>query len=418
MKKIAIIGGGIGGLTAAYLLHSSHDITLYEKSNRLGGNAYTHQTKTEEVLDIAVGSVLGRVAENFLRLLREVNAPMVRQPKASLMSLYDLKTGKGMYPSFFNLKAMAVQGLSMVKVLPSYVRTLIFNRRAVRLLDQGRLEGVSVGEMFDLLPGLSRFEQLIVMAPFCLLSSMAYAEVLEGPAEYFVGKMKAHAIFNPFVTMVENHFPKNFTRSYVDALADHFRDKVVLNANIEKVTRSDDRVRVEMADGDVFLYDDVVFACNADQTLRLIGDPTPEETRLLGSWKYRDVTMVVHRDHTHSPRRVLCQPWNCIQSASNGTPHFSISYATWLLSPGVENKGTYISTQHAGFPINEELVDCRRTFRVPFYDFSAFAAMKELPRLNGKKHSYFCGSHFGYGLHGDAVNSAVRVARDLGVMWG
>lgn len=418
MKKIAIIGGGIGGLTAAYLLNPSYDITLFEKENRLGGNAYTLQTNTGETLDIAVGSVLDRVACNFLKLLNDLNVPMVRQPKASLLSIHDLETGEGFYPTFLSLKGLFAQNFSLLRSAPSFIKIPFFNHKAVNLLDEGKLEGLSVENMFSLLPPLSKFETLIVMAPFCLLSSMCYKEVLKGPAEYFVGKMKAHGKFNPLLTLLGNYFPKNFTRSYIDALTSRFQDKVVLNANIATVIRDKERVQIKMTGGETSVYDKVVFACNADQALSLLDDPTPDEKRLLGAWKYKEVPMVVHRDDKNAPKRALCQPWTCIQSPQNGSPHFSISYCTWLLSPAVSKKSPFFSTQYANFPIRENLIDTQKMFRVPFYDFDSFKTLKDLPSLNGKMNSYYCGSHFGYGLHGDAVNSAVNVARHLGIIWG
>lgn len=417
-KRIAIIGGGIGGLTAAYLLNPHHDITLFEKEARLGGNAYTHLTKTGETLDIAVGSVLNRVARSFLKLCDELNVPMVRQPKASLLSLYDLETQKGVYPTFLSLQGLIAQRFSLFKSAPLLMRIPWVNHRAVKLMDQGKLKGLSVEEMFHLLPPLSNLERFIVMAPFCLLSSMYYKEVLQGPAEFFVGKMKAHGNFNPFTTMMGNYFPRNYTESYVRALASHFQDKVIRGTEIRKVVRNSHGVQIIKAGGERMPFDKVVFACHADQALALLETPTPDEKRVLGAWRYKEVPMAVHRDDRHAPKRALCQPWTCIQSPKNGSPHFSISYCTWLLNPALSNKSRYFSTQHANFPINESLMDCEKTFRVPLYDFQSFEAIPHLPSLNGKLNAYYCGSYFGNGLHGDAVNAAVAVARHLGVEWG
>ncbi len=127
------------------------------------------------------------------------------------------------------------------------------------------------------------------------------------------------------------------------------------------------------------------------------------------------VLMVVHRDNSFSPKRELCQPWTCIQSNRNGKPHFSISYCCRLFSPAVSKNSEYFSTQHPNFAIREDLIDFQKYFRVPFYDFNSFSTIKELPSLNGKMNSCYCGSHFGYGLHGDAVNSAIEVAKQLGI---
>ncbi|MBU0996007.1 MAG: FAD-dependent oxidoreductase [Proteobacteria bacterium] len=416
-KRIAIIGGGIAGLTAAYLLDKKHDITLFEKDDRVGGNAYTHKTSTGETFDIAVGSVLNRVAGNFLKLCDELDVKLVRQPKASLISIHDLESDDGLYLTPLSIKGLFAQKFALFKYTKSFIKTAYANYKAVRLLEKGRLKDLTVEDMFSLLPELTRFEKLAMMAPFCLLSSMQYKEVSKGPSEYFAGKMKAHGKFNPVITMLGNYFPKHFTQSYVDALIYDCREKVVLNSNIKAVKRNEAAVFLQMKDGKEYAFDKVVFACNADQALSLLDNPTEDEKRLLGAWIYKDVPMVVHRDQSNSPGRELCQPWTLIQSSDNGVPHFSIHYCSWLLSPAALRKCDYFSTQHPSFPIREDLIDIRKIFRVPFYDFKSFGTIQDLPSLNGNMHSYYCGSHFGYGLHGDAVNSAIEVARHLGIDW-
>lgn len=413
IQKIAIIGGGIAGLTAAYLLNKQYHITLFEKENRLGGNAYTHRTGDGMTLDIAVGSVLNRVADNFLLLCRQLNVPMILQPRSSLISIHDLESNKGIYLTFLSPKGLMAQRFRLFFQMPLFLRIMYANYRAVRQLKKGELKNLSVGAAYDL-QKFAPMERYMLVAPLCLLSSMRYRDVVNGPAEYFFAKMQAHGQFNPLLTMLGNCFPKHFTQSYIDALANTFPDKIQLNAAIKTISRTSDDVKLVMNDGHAQRFDKVVFACNADQALALLERPAPGEERLLGAWSYQDVAMVVHRDHSCLPPRARCQPWNCIQSPLNGNPHFSISYASWLLCPAVPAQSDYVSTQHAGFTIQTDRIDCKKHFRVPFYDFASFNTIADLPSLNGRQHTFYCGSHFGYGLHGDAVNSAIDVARQLG----
>lgn len=416
-RKIAIIGGGIAGLSAGHLLHQHDDVRLFEKDDRLGGNAYTHQTQDGETLDIAVGSVLGRVAVNFLTLCRQAGVDMVLQPTSSLISYHDPKADDGMYPTLLSLRGLIDQKFGLIRKAPSMIKVLYVMHASVKRLDRGELKGKTTQELFDLFPFLTSYEKDVVMAPFCTMSCMTYAEVLSGPAEYFVEKMKAHGNYNPVIAMMENVFPKHYTKSYVDAFSSGYRDKVVLNASIKTVRRSKDGVKVCMTDGSSFSFDKVVFACNPDQALELMDNPTDEEINILGAWTYKDVQTVVHRDDSAAPKRSLCQPWTCIQSPINGKPHYSISYCNWLLNPSVSKKSRYYSTLHPNIPIRDDLIDAKKTLRVPFYDFKALSAQKSLPSLNGQMNSYFCGSYFGRGLHGDAVDSAIRVATLLGAKW-
>jgi predicted NAD/FAD-binding protein len=286
-----------------------------------------------------------------------------------------------------------------------------------RLLDEGKLKGLTMGDALQLIPDIDRFGDALIMAPLCLLSSMYYEEVYNGPAEFFIGKIKAMRQFDYLPQMFGLYFPKNLTKSYVDALAAHFKDKVVRNASIKRIARNGENVSLIMEDDSKAVFDLVVFACNADQALALLEDPTDDETRLLGKWKYKEGLMVVHKDHSSFPKRELCQSWTCLQSRQNGYPHYSISLCCWMFSPGVSNTSDYIGTQHPNFPIDEAAIDFQKVFRTPIFDFESFKTIPELPSLNGKKRAYYCGSHFGYGLHNDAVTSAINIAKDLGIDW-
>ncbi len=418
-EKIAIIGGGIGGLTTAYLLNQKYDITLFEKDNRLGGNAHTHKTSNGESIDIAVAAYSKYVSRNFLKLCDKLNVKMVIRPADSLLSVHNLETKEGVYLTPLSPKGLLSQKLAMFrpKLFIDIYNAALSMFELGKLMEEGKLNGLTIKEAFSLIPKLNGITEILTMAPLCLLSSMYYEEVMNGPAEYFIGKMSAFGQFNPIPQMFGLYFPKNLTRSYVDALSSHFSDKIVLNSNIKSVARNNGSVTLKMDDGEESTFDKVVFACNADQALALLEKPTDDEKRLFGPWKYKEGLMVVHRDDSSFPKRELCQAWTCLQSTDNGTPHFSISCCCWRLCPGVSNKSEYFSTQHPNFPIKEDLIDYKKYFRTPLYDFNSFSTIKELPSLNGKMNSYYCGSHFGYGLHDDAVTSGIEVAKLLGIDW-
>lgn len=412
-QKAAIIGGGIAGLTAAYLLNSKFDITVFEKENRLGGNAYTHVTKSGEIIDIAVGSVNKCVSLNFLKLCEKLNVKMVRRPAAGLISLHNPDGETGTYLTPLNIRGLILQKFALFYSF-SGIRVLMAMIRAIKMLDKGELTNSSVEDLLTRGLSLNEDEKKIFMAPLCVISSMYYGEVLKGPAEYFISKIKKLKNYNLLFRLVDPYFPVNFTKSYIDAFSSQFSDKVILNSNVERIKRTDGQIIITMKNGNSLVFDKLVFACNSDQALKLLETPTGEEKRILGAWTYKDVLMVVHKDSSKLPHRQLCQSWTCIETEKKGTPHFSTSYCSWLLSPGASAKSKYIITQHPNFLINEVLVDFKKRFRVPLYDFKSFESMKLLPSLNGKLNTYYCGSYFGYGLHGDAVDSAIDVANQMG----
>jgi len=395
------------------------NITLFEKDGRLGGNAYTYDTSDGETLDIAVAAYSKLVSGEFLSLLSQLKIKAMLQPASSFLSVHNMETNSGIYLTP-HLSGLLAQKFALFRpsVYFDIKKTIKGMRKIIKMLNAGELGGLTVQEAIKLVPELDVEGRTdLMMAPLCLLSSMYYGEIMKGPAEFFLKKLSAFGNFEADKMMFQLYFPKKFTRSYVDALVSHFKEKVVINAKIKSVGREAGKVTLKMQDGQEAVFDEVVFACNADQALALLESPTAEENRLLGRWRYKDGLMVIHRDNTHFPRRELCQTWTCLQSQNNGYPHFSISLCSWRSSPGTSFKSEYLGTQHPNFPIKEELVECQKVFRTPVFDFDSCPTIKELPSLNGKMQSYYCGSHFGLGLHNDAVTSAIDVARHLGVEW-
>lgn len=418
-QKIAIVGGGIGGLTAAYLLREENDITLFEKSHRLGGNAYTHTTQDGEQIDMAVAAYSKLVSENFLTLMKQIGVKMVVRPADALLTVHNLDTDDGFYLTPLNLKGLMKQRFSLFT--PSKARELyqsvIGSLTALKMLDQGKLAGRTVRETVAMIPQLREERLKLMMAPICLLSSMFWDEVMDGPAEYFFAKQKSFEFFTPRAQMWGLHYPANFTRSYVDRLSSFFPDDVVLNSKIKSVSRRDGQVTLRFEDRPDEVFDKIIFACNLDQSLALLEEPTKQEQELLGAWRYKEGLMVVHKDTTHFPARELCQSWTCMYNQWQGRPHFSITICNWRLCPGASRQSPWMATQHPNFEIKEELLDFQKWFRTPLYDFNSFKTIQELPSLNGVQNTYYCGSGFGYGLHNDAVTSGIEAAKALGASW-
>ena len=406
-QSLAIIGGGVAGLTAAHLLHHAYDITLYERDSRLGGNAYTYRSVDGDDIDISVFSFSKQSYTNFFKLLGELG---VETTRFSLRGL-----GATSY-NLDNRDGYAFSPLSLRGFLPAHFRKArslaVSMRKGAKLLDAGRLEGLSMGEALCLLPGLTGDSYLHFVYMVCLTSSMSYDDFIRAPATLFFGKVKRHFLSGPGVWRLV----KRRTKAYVDAMADGFRDRVVLNTEIRQVARGDDGVTLRTDGGEEVPFDKVIFACPADQALRMLEKPTAEERRLLGPWKYKDGLVVVHRDDAHFPPEPMRNLYCYLYTDRNGKIATSIN-ACYCRQKGVSKASRFLGTQHPNFPIREELTDFQKVFRTPIFDAGSVATISELSTLNGQRHTYYCGSHFGMGLHEDAVTSAVEVARDLGVDW-
>ena len=407
-ESVAIIGGGIAGLTAAYLLHEHYDITLYEKDSRLGGNAYTYRSRDGDDIDISVFAFSHKSYPNFLKLLNELHVDIARFSLRGIGSTScNLDTGDG-----YTFAPLTLRGL-----LPAHFRRTKAMARSmqkgVEFLDAGKLCGLSMEEALQLLPQLTDHTYLHFCFMLCLSSSMSYEDFLRAPATLFFGKIKRHMLAGPGVWRLV----KRRTHTYVNRMADRYRDRVVLDADIRHVARGDNGVTLRLADGQDVPFHKVIFACPADQALQLLEEPTAEERRLLGAWKYQDGRVVVHRDDTHFPPDAMRNLYCYLYTDRAGRIETSIN-ACYRLQKGVSKTSTVLGTQHPNFPIREDLIEFQKVFRTPIFDPDSVATQADLPRLNGQGHTYYCGSHFGFGLHEDAVTSAVDVANALGVHWG
>ena len=423
-EKIAIIGGGAAGLTAAYLLHQKYDITLFERSDRVGGNAFTITTPDGEAADIATAAFGKYSYKNVFRLFNTLGIDTVGAFRMKPFDLtgpgvgfYHLGSKQGMYltPGLKGLVAQHFDILRPNRVI-SMLRFLRGLQKAHTAAQRGELDGLTMEEALQKIPQLRGDARLIFIGCLCLISSMHCNDVLDAPARYFVEKLNRYGDLLPLVpkTLFSVSFVKNSTRSYVRALSAPYQEKIVLNARIRTVKRQPAGIQVRMEDGSELLFDKIIFACNADQALGLIEEPTPEEKRLLGAWRYTEGRVVVHSDHALFPPRKLMQGYTFLYRNADRYIQTSVSGSLWSL-PGVSKTCELISTQHPNFPIAQDRIYFEKVFRTPIFDHRSVPSIEELPSLNGVRNTYYCGSHFGFGLHEDAVTLAIDVARLLHV---
>jgi uncharacterized protein len=415
-ERIAIVGGGMAGLAAGYLLHRDHDVVLYEKDDRVGGNAHTIRTREGLNFDIAA-AVFGRnTYPNFIRLLRELDVPTCRLSGNGVI-WRDLDTGEQSYLAM-TPRGFIANGIKSLdpRFALAFAGSMWSLQKGKDLCRANKLGTMTMTQALAALPPMDERFRLMHMFLTCLVSSMLYDDVMKAPASFFFAKRIAHRDFfeNPVFSLF---IPRDNTLSYTSALAARLGDKVVLNARLRQVRRGDHEVVIEMEDGATERFTKVVFACNADQALALLDSPSDDERRLLGAWRYQHGPIVVHRDRSSFPAKEFYNLFTFLYSKRDGKISTSVNGHIRNLKT-VPNDCPIISSQHPNFPIAPELIEFQKIFRTPIFDAASVATIPQLPSLNGKLNTYYCGSHFGYGLHEDCVNSALDVARGLGVSWG
>ncbi|GAB4169597.1 MAG: FAD-dependent oxidoreductase [Geothermobacteraceae bacterium] len=414
-KRVAVIGGGVAGIVSAWQLRNDCEVSLFECNDYLGGhtNTVTIPDGPDAGLGIDTGFIVlnDRTYPNFRRFLNELEVPT----RDSEMSFSFQCDETGFTYAGNSLKGLFAQRANLVK--PSFYRFLFeivrFSRNAQRDLREGRIPPITLGEYLER-GGYSRFmidHYLLPMA--AAIWSTPTLRAADFPAGSFLHFFANHGLLDlrdrpQWMTVVGG------SHAYVKAFRKRFNGKIELQAQIAAILRDEKGVRLLFEDGHEQAFDRVVVATHADQALRLLGDADDLERRLLGPWRYQSNHTVLHTDTRLLPRlRRTWSAWNFVRARGDQQDNpVYVSYCMNILQ-GLQTEQTYIVTLNHQWEFAPGSVIARFDYQHPQYDFASITTQKDLPGLNGRRHTWFCGSYFGYGFHEDAVRSAVAVAESM-----
>jgi predicted NAD/FAD-binding protein len=408
MRSVAVIGAGVSGLTAAYVLRDAWDVTLYEADARLGGHAHTHDLP-DGGSTVAVDSGFIVHNERTYPLLRRLFAELGVATRATGMSMSVRCDGCGL--EYAGAKGLG--GLFARRPNGAYLATLaqvpVFHRRARALLATG--EDITLGAFLSRGRYSRHFVRHFVVPLVSAVWSCGPEVVADYPARYLFTFLEHHGMLSvtgspTWRTVVGG------SRTYVDLLAKNLRS-VRSGDAVTAVSRTREGVWVEA--GDRVRYDAVVVATHADQALRLLSDPTDAERQTLGAFSYSRNETVLHTDDSFLPVSEGARAgWNyrlpgCAPSA--GPP--VVTYDMNRLQ-GLDARRHYLVTLNAGPGQTGELA--RMSYEHPIYTPSSVAAQAGLPALNDGR-TAFAGAYHGWGFHEDGCRSGVAAAESLGVRW-
>lgn len=409
--KIAIIGTGISGLGAGYLLHKKHDITLYEKNNYLGGHSRTieiDENGLQQAVDTGFIVFNNWNYPNLLGLFKELEVPY---EKSDMSFGVDIANGWLSYSSGNVLTS--IKNL----VRPHYWKMLKdilkFNKRAPEYLE--RDVDVTLAQCLNELKMGKWFRRYYLQAMGAAIWSCSIDTIEDFPARTFVRFFKNHGLLN-----IKNR-PQWYTvtggsREYVKRLSAGFKDRIKTNCAVEKVVRSKDKVTIHDTKGDAAEFDQVIFACHPDQAMKLLENPTKEEQKIIGDFTYQPNSIVVHSDESFMPRdKTSWASWIYLsEGRADEKPVVSLSY--WMNNlQNFETERPLLVTLNPERQPDETLVHDRHNFSHPVFNVAAIKAQEKIEELNGQNNTWFCGAYQRYGFHEDGLWSAVRVAKALGV---
>ncbi len=417
-QRIAIIGTGISGLTAGYLLHEKYDITVYEANDYIGGH-----TNTEDVnvngrhFPVNTGFIVFNdwTYPQFQRLLRELETV---QDQTTNMSFSVKCEQTGLEYCGSGIGSLFAQKRNWFNPrFYSMVRQILrFNNQGQALLASGDLDPtMTLGEFFERHGYGGWFVSKYIVPMGAAIWSSGEDDVKQFPALFFLRFFKNHGLLSvknrpQWRTLVGG------SRSYVEPITRGFADRIRLNTTVHKVTRHDDRVEITAADGTA-AYDQVIFACHSNQALTMLDTPTDAERSVLGAIPYTANEVVLHTDSTLLPvRRKAWAAWNYHIARSPTTP-VSVTYNMNILQNFDPAPETFCVTLNYSGVIDESRVIKRFTYEHPVFTPEGMQAQARFHEVSNRNRTHFCGAYWFNGFHEDGVNSARRVADDLGVTW-
>lgn len=413
-RKVAVIGTGISGMAAAWLLSSRHDVTVYERADRIGGHSNTVDARTpRDVVPVDMGFIVYN-EQTYPNLTALFHHLQVKSEDSEMSFAVSLDGGALEY-SGSNLATVFAQKRNLLS--PRFWTMLRDVRRFYQEAPTDMLRLGSQATLGDYLKlgGFSvafRDDHLLPMAA-AIWSAPARA-MLNYPANAFIRFHDNHGLLKLKDRPVWRTV-RGGSRSYVERLTKSYAGQIRLNENIVSINRHTDGVDIQTAGGDTKRYDHIVMATHADQALALLSKPTNQERALLTPFRYSRNLAVLHCDKGLMPqRRSVWSSWNYIGERDVAAPsNCTVSYWMNRLQNLATDTQLFV-TLNPQRPPHAETIFHSEIYHHPMMDSAALAAQRGLWALQGQNRTWFCGAYFGAGFHEDGLQSGLGVAEAIG----
>jgi predicted NAD/FAD-binding protein len=411
--RIAVVGAGISGLSAAWLLGRAHDVVLFEAAPRLGGHANTVRVAGadgEKAVDTGFIVYNEATYPNFIALMEHLR--VATQPTEMSFAV-SLDGGRLEY-SGTSVAGLFAQRSNLVRprfwaMLQDITR---FYRNASRDALSGGAAGISLGDYLAAggYGAAFRDDHLLPMA--AAIWSAPCAEILSYPAAAFLRFHHNHGLLQLSDRPVWRTVSGG-SGVYVERLRAAFSGEVRTGSPVRQVRRGANEV-VLSGDGWTEAFDQVVFATHADQTLEMLSDPSPTEAGALGAFRYSRNRAVLHSDEALMPkRRRAWASWNHIGDRARPDSACAVTY--WMNRlQGLPEAQPFFVTLNPPATLRDDTIFHEEIYEHPLFDAPALDAQERLWSMQGMRRSWFCGAYFGSGFHEDGLQAGLAVAEALG----
>ena len=411
--KIAIIGSGISGLTASYLLNRKHDITLFEKNDYIGGHTHTHEIENDnKIWNVDSGFIVynERTYPNFIKLLNMLDV----ERQLTRMGFSVKSPNKNLEYAGHSLNALVAQRSNLFR--PSFIRILggmkRFNKEARRDLPSLNKE-MTLGEYLFKNNFSEEFIDNYIIPIGAAIWSTRPSNMLNIPAIFFIRFFENHG-FLQILDRPKWWVIKGGSKQYVKKIISGFEKDIRLSTSVHTILRKEKSVIIKFgSDNQEEQFDAVVLASHSDQALKLLQHPTEKEKEILSLLPYQRNDAVLHYDHSILPKRTLAwSSWNYFLDGNTNDP-VALTYNMNILQ-SLKSSKTFCVTLNKLEMINKNKIIKNLSYEHPLFTTDGVNAQKRKREISGQNNTYYCGAYWHNGFHEDGVVSALDVCSQFG----
>ena len=410
--KIAVIGSGISGLSAAYFLSKRHKVDLFEKDDHFGGHSYTVDVEYEKnkKISVDVGFIVfnHQTYPNLINFFKENEIEIEKSNMSFSVSVKDTSIeycGNGLNGIFANKK-----NLFNIKFLKMFLDIMSFYKKSSNLKNLDTKE--TLGNYLKKQKLSKFFIDYHLIPMVSAIWSMPPQESSTMPLKFFLNFFQNHGLFK-LKNRPQWYTVKNRSRTYVNKILSKISGEYYKNYKINKIKRETNSIKIYYGDhSEFFDYEKIVLAIHADDALSLIDNPLKGENEILSNFNYKKNIAILHTDENVMPKnKKIWSSWNSKIDSKN-TNKNSVTYWLNLLQNLNINKNIFL-TLNPFIKIDEKKIIKKIDFTHPYYNQETLVNQKKLNLIQNKKNILFCGSYFGYGFHEDGIKSSIEMVKHI-----
>ena len=407
--KVAVIGSGISGLSAAHYLSKNFKVDLFEKNNHFGGHSHTLDINVENnIIPVDIGFIVFnfQTYPNFINFLNDNNVEIEKSNMSFSVSVKGTNIeycGKGILGIFSNKKNLL--NFNFFKMFFEIIKFYKKSNNLKNIEENLKLDDFLKSE------GMSEyFINYHIVPMVSAIWSMPPYEAKQMPLTFFLKFFQNHGLFN-LKKRPQWYTIKNRSRTYVNKILKTISGEYYKNYLINKISRHPNGVQVFYGGKNEFFdYDKVVIATHADEALSLISEPTKDEKDILSNFKYKKNYAIIHTDETVMPNNK--KAWSSWNSSVNKDNNSQTSITYWLnLLQNLNTKKNFFLSLNPFYKIEKNKIIKEINFTHPYYDKAALDNQKRLKYIQNKNNTLYCGSYFGYGFHEDGIKSSIEITK-------